>query len=379
MKRNRLRSLLRVEWFLAVSLATSAVFLLSGARLLGGLDSLPWLIVIFAWLFATILGSALAVVRHADQLAELLGEPYGTLILTLAITSIEVVSISAVMLHGANNPTLARDTLFAVTMIILNGMIGLSLLLGGWRRLEQRYNLQGANAYLGVIIPLGILALVLPDFTVSTAGPTLALSQELFLGVSSVGLYLAFLFLQASRHRAYFTMSGDDADAGTPAPTAAAAHPATPPASALRHAVLLAAYMVPVVFLAEQLALPVDYIVETIKAPAALAGLTMAILVATPEAIGAVRAARRNHLQRSVNISLGSVLSTIGLTIPAILVVSHLTHHPITLGLQHTDLLLFLLTLTLCLVTFSSGRTTVLQGGVHLLLFAAYLFFMFQP
>lgn len=374
MTRKLFSSAMWKERFLGVSVLTSLAFLLFGTRLLDGLESTPWLVLMFVWLFATILCSALAVVRHADHLAERLGEPYGTLILTLAITSIEVVSVSAIMLHGANNPTLARDTLFAVTMIVLNGMIGLSLLIGGWRRLEQRYNLQGANAYLGVIIPLGVLALVLPDFTISSAGATLVFSQEMFIAVGSVGLYVTFLFLQTNRHRVYFTPVDDDDE--QPESSSVAVPERRSP---WRPVALLGAYMVPVVFLAEKLAVPVDYVVETMKAPAALAGLVMAVLVATPEAIGAVRSASRNHLTRSVNISLGSVLSTIGLTIPSILVVSHLTHHPVTLGLQHTDLLLFLLTLTLCLVTFSSGRTTVLQGAVHLILFACYLFFMFQP
>lgn len=374
MASNRGWSWMRAEWFFAVSLLTSVTFLFDGGWLLQGLQRTPWLVLIFAWLFATILGSALAVVRHADHLAERLGEPYGTLILTLSITAIEVVSISAVMLHGANNPTLARDTLFAVTMIILNGMIGLSLLIGGWRRLEQRFNLQGANAYLGVIIPLGILAMVLPNFTVSSVGPTLIFSQELFIAIASIGLYVTFLFLQTSRHRAYFAPLDDDIE-----PASKTAHAPAPTSSLTWHVALLLAYMVPVVFLAEKLALPVDYVVETLKAPVALAGLVMAVLVAAPEAISAVRAAKQDHMTRSVNISLGSVLSTIGLTIPSILLISHLTRHPVTLGLQHSDLLLFVLTLLLCLVTFSSGRTTVLQGAVHLILFAAYLFFMFQP
>ena len=374
MASNRRYPRVRSEWFLAISLPTCAAFFLYGGRLLQGLHRVPWLLLMFAWLFAAILGSALAVVRHADRLAERLGEPYGTLILTLSITSIEVVGISAVMLHGANNPTLARDTLFAVTMIILNGMIGLSLLIGGWRRLEQHFNLHGANAYLGVIIPLGVLALVLPNFTLSSPGASLVHAQELFIAVASVGLYVTFLFLQTNRHRAYFTPADDVAE---PVPVTAHAPDAWPGLG--WHVALLLAYMGPVVFLAEKLALPVDYIVETIKAPTALAGLTMAVLVATPEAISAVRAARRNHLTRSVNISLGSVLSTIGLTIPSILLIGHLTDHPVTLGLQHTDLVLFVLTLVLCMVTFSSGRTTVLQGAVHLILFAAYLFFMLQP
>jgi len=357
------------ERFLAIGVVTSLIFLLFGHFLLSGLDARWWLAFIFAWLFVVILGSALAVVRHAEQLARRLGEPYGTLILTLSITSIEVVSITAIMLHGANNPTLARDTLFAVTMIVLNGMVGLSLLLGGWRHREQHYNLQGANAYLGVIIPLGTLALVLPNFTTSTPGPVLSFAQEMFLAIISFGLYMAFLALQTRRHRSYFRLD-DEVD-----PDQNEEHRSSE--GVLKHAMFLVAYLLPVVFLAEQLAPPVDYVVETMNEPAALAGLTMAVLVATPEAIGAVKAAGENHLQRSINIFLGSVLSTTGLTIPAILMVSHFTHHPVTLGLQHTDLILFLLTLMLCVMTFSSRRTHVLQGIVHLILFASYLFFIF--
>lgn len=369
MTRVRFPRIVRREWFLAISVATALAFLLFGPRLLDGLDHPLWLAVIFGWLFAVILGSALAVVRHAEHLGEQLGEPYGTLVLTLSITAIEVISITAIMLHGANNPTLARDTLFAVTMIVLNGMVGLSLLVGGWRHREQQYNLQGANAYLAVVIPLGILALVMPNYTIDPH-KTLTLAQEVFLAVICAGLYIAFIGLQTRRHRAYFAAVEDDDES-----------PAEMQGGATRttfHALLLLAYMVPVVYLAEKLAHPIDYVVETLGKPAALAGLVMAVLVATPEGIGAVRAARGNHMQRSVNIFLGSVLSTIGLTIPAILVISQLTGHPIELGLQHTDLVLFLLTLTVSLVTFSSGHTNVLQGAVHLILFVAYLFYMFQ-
>lgn len=367
MTTRSLPSFARREWFLGFSVSTCLIFLFAGGPLLRELSNPLRLGLAFVWLFAAILGSALAVARHADRLAERLGEPYGTLILTLSATSIEVVSISAVMLHGQNNPTLARDTLFAVTMIVLNGMVGFSLLMGGWRWREQQYNLHGANAYLGVIIPLGVLSLVMPGFTMNTAGLELSFSQEIFLVLSAVSLYIAFLVLQTHRHREYFS-SGKEA-AGI------ASKSAVP---VLRHVILLGAYMVPVVVLAQKLAEPVDYMVETLRVPAALAGATMAVLVAAPEAIGAVRAAAANHLQRSINIFLGSVLSTIGLTIPAILVISHLTHHRIVLGLQHSDLVLFLLTLMLCVVTFSSGRTNVLQGAVHLVLFAAYLFLIFQ-
>ena len=166
--------LMRDEWFLGFSGVTCVVFLLYGETLFARLAEPAWLALIFLWLFTAMLGSALSVVRLAEQLAIRLGEPYGTLLLTLSVTFVEVTSIAAIMSHGANNPTLARDTMFAVAMIILNGMVGLSLLVGGWRHREQQYNLQGANAYLGVIIPLAVLSLVMPDFTQTTPGPILS-------------------------------------------------------------------------------------------------------------------------------------------------------------------------------------------------------------
>jgi len=363
----------RKERFLLLSVLTTIAFYGFGDAMFSGLSSLYRLAMVFFWLFAVVLGSALAVVRHAEQLAVRLGEPYGTLILTLCVTSIEVVSITAIMLHGANNPTLARDTLFAVTMIVLNGMVGLSLLLGGWRYREQYYNLQGTNTYLGVIIPLGVLCLVLPNFVSVPAGhPMLSMPQKIFVAIVSLGLYVAFLVLQASRHRMYFAIQGDAAAAGHEEVADSSGSPLG------LHVALLVIYMALVVYLAEKLAPPVDYVVETMGKPAALAGLVMAVLVATPEIIGAVRAAGTNNLQRSMNIFLGSVLSTIGLTIPAIIVISELTQHPVQLGLEHSDLLLFVLTLVLCTVTFSSGRTNILQGGVHLILFLAYLFLIFE-
>ncbi|MBB2701779.1 UNVERIFIED_ORG: Ca2+:H+ antiporter [Rhizobium esperanzae] len=361
---------LREEWFLGVSIATSLIFLAFPEELFSRLSDPLWFAVVFGWLFAVVLGSALSVVRHADRLAEQLREPYGTLILTLAITSIEVMAISAVMIHGENNPTLARDTLFAVVMIILNGMVGLSLLLGAWRRPEQQHNLQGANAYLGVIVPLATLSLVMPTFLAGPDGQHPSAPRQLMLGIVSVGLYATFLFLQAGRHHDYFTTDGNRHQ-----------HPGehTPPHGPLwPHAVLLFAYMGPVVFLVEQLARPIDYIIETLHAPTAFGGVVMAILVATPEAISAVRASIADNFQRSVNIFLGSVLSTIGLTVPAMLVVSRLYGHPVTLGLEHSDLVMLVLTLAVSIITFASGRTHLMQGAVHLVLFLAYVLLIFQ-
>ena len=388
-------SVLRQEWFLGFSGLTSLAFLVLGDTLFGGLGHPLWLGMIFLWLFAAILGSSLAVVRHAEYLAARLGEPLGTLLLTLSVTFIEVASIAAIMLHGANNPSLARDTLFAVVMIILNGMVGLSLLLGGWRHREQQYNLQGANAYLAVIITLVVLTLILPDFTQTTPGPYLSHEQEILLALIGVGLYGTFLAMQTGRHRGFFNLANEHEEGAGSVVAARRAEPLSRPRPALSHAILLVAYLLPVVFLAEQFAHPVDYLIETLHAPAAFGGVIIAVLVATPEAIGAVRAAVANH-QRSINIFLGSplpftlslpfhaighlraVLATIGLTVPSIIVVSRWTGLEIVLGVEHTDLVMLTLTLFLCVVTFGSGRTNVIQGAVHVVLFAVYLALIVQ-
>ena len=369
-RRGALARFLHEEWFLAVGLTTSAVFLLMGKALFAAMAGPIGMALMFVLLFAVVLGSSMSVVRHADHLAERLGEPYGTLILTLSVAIIEVVSISAVILHGDNNPTLVRDSLLSVVMIILNGMVGVSLLIGAWRHREQHYNLQGANAYLGVIIPLVVLSLVLPSFTHTTPGPTLSYAQTIFLILTSVGLYAAFLGIQTGRHRGYFA---DEVESLSEEIEEIAAPP-----SLGRHAILLLCHMVPVVMLAEQLAQPIDYVIETLRAPPALGGIALAVLVASPEAIGAVRAAVHNHLQRAVNIFLGSVLATICLTVPAMLVISHLVGRNMVLGVEGTDRVMLLLTLAVSIVTFSSGRTNVLQGAVHLILFAAYLLLMVQ-
>jgi Ca2+:H+ antiporter len=230
-----------------------------------------------------------------------------------------------------------------------------------------------------VIIPLAVLSLVLPDFTVTTPGPLLSHEQDIFLVLVCLGLYSTFLAVQTRRHRGYFRFGAGVAQeevAGSSDVSYRA--PTSRPFPLLAHTTLLIAYLLPVVFLAEQFAHPVDYLIETLRAPPALGGVIIAVLVATPEAIGAVRAALANHLQRSINIFLGSVLSTTGLTVPAIVLVSRMSGREIVLGVEHTDLVMLLLTLVVCVVTFSSGRTNVMQGAVHLVLFAVYLALIFQ-
>ena len=356
------------EWFLLPAIATSVAFTAFGDRLLAGLDNTWWLTFIFAWLFGVVLGSALNVVRHAEHIAVRMGEPFGTLVLTLSITSIEVMSIAAVMLHGESNPTLVRDSLLAVVMIVLNGMVGLSLLIGGWRFGDQTYNLYGANTYLGVVIPLAVLALVLPNYTITTGGLTLSGSQELLLGISAIALYAIFLAVQTGRHRSFFEDDAHDSDhsgerSGRPL---------------LVHALLMFAFILQVVILADELARPIDQVIETMHAPAAIGGAVLGLLVATPEGISAVKAAAENRMQRSMNIFLGSVLSTIGLTIPAMLAITAMTGHELVLGVEHGNLVLLLLTLGVSVVTFASGRTHVLQGAVHVVLFLFFLLLTFK-
>jgi len=367
--RRPLVPLLRAEIPLLFTATTTGVLLAFGNVLTANLAQPLGYAALFFWLFAAVLWSALAVVRHADHLAAQLGEPYGTLILTLSVISIEVMMISALMLSGENNPTLARDTMFSVVMIVLNGMVGTALLLGGLRYREQQYNLQGANAYLSVILPLAVLGLVLPGFTDATPDATFSSLQAGFLIFMSTGLYGVFLAIQTSRHRAYFTAAAESTDNS---------HTADETRSIAYHAVLLVVYLLPVVILSKKLALPVDYGIEVLGAPPGLGGFIIAALVLAPEALGAIRAALSNHLQRAINIFLGSVLATIGLTIPAVLAIGLATGKSVVLGLAGANLVMLLLTLIVSVVTFASGRTNVLQGAVHLLLFLAYLMLIFE-
>lgn len=323
------------------------------------------------WLFAAILVCAFAVVRHADEIAERIGEPLGTLVLTLAMSGMEVMMIAAVMYAGKGGASLARDTMLAIVMIVLNGVIGASLLAGGLRYREQTYNLYGANAFLAVLVPLSVFGLLLPSVTVSGPGPTLSPLHSTFLIVMSLALYGVFLGIQTLRHRDYFVAPGSAAE-----PEAGAHAPSGLPLGA--HFLLLAAYVLPIVLLAKQIALPVDYGISVLRAPPALGGLLVAVLILSPESLAAFRAARANRLQRSINLALGTALTSISLTIPAVLLIGFLTGQTIVLGLGAVDSLLLVLTLAVSLITFALERTNVLLGAVHLVLFLSYLMLIFE-
>jgi Ca2+:H+ antiporter len=370
-------STLRREWLLGAAFATTALFLLFGKGWLADLSNPLWFALMLVWLFSVIMGSAFAVVHHAESLAVRLGEPLGTLLLTLSVIGIEVMMISAVMLTGEGKPALARDTMFGIVMIVLNGMVGLSLLLGGLRHHEQEYNLQGANSFLSLIVPLTVLGLVLPNFTSASAGPTLSVFQSVFLAIMSIGIYSLFLIIQNWRHREYFVKPAKAIE--RQGEGSAAGHAADIATNSITyHALFLVMYLLPVVVLAEEIALPIDHGIEVLHAPLALGGFLVAALILSPESLSATRAALANDLQRSINILLGSVLASIGLTIPAVLTIGLVTGKTIVLGLEPADSLLLVLTLAVCALTFISNRTNVLSGAVHLLLFLAYVMLIFE-
>ena len=332
--------------------------------------------VLFLWVFAVMLWCAFAVVRHADCLAELLGEPYGTLILTLAVIGIEASVIAAIMLTGRDDPTLARDTMLAVIIIVLNGMVGISLLIGGLRHGEQAFNPEGARAYLAVIVTLSTTTLILPRFTISTADPSLTPLQAIVFGTITVALYLTFLGIQTVRHRGFFT---EPAVAGKLVENEHGGHQGLDPRSTGYHAIFLVLTLLPIVLLSEKFAPLVDHITEAFGAPVALSGVLVALLVLAPEGLAAFRAAYANRLQRSVNICLGSALATIGLTVPTVLIIGLLAHQHVILGLDGTEMVLLVLTLFLSALTFGGARTTVLNGAVHIVVFFVYFVLIFDP
>lgn len=358
---------------LVIAWATVALFLLFGPVIFAQSTAVLPAVAVFLWLLGVIMWSAFGVVHEADELAEILGEPYGTLVLTLTIVLIEVALISAVML-GASEPTLGRDTMFAVLMIVLNGVVGLGLFVGGWRYGEQRYNPKGATAYLSVILPLGTVALILPNFTRSTPGGTLSVGQAVAFSVFTVLLYATFLILQTGRHRAFFVMSE-----GPQAAEPDGAGPVRSGRPILRHTMLLFASVLPVVLLAKQLAKILDKGIKALDAPTALGGVLIALIVFTPEGIAALRAVSLNKLQRTINLCLGAAASTIGLTVPAVLAISLITGSDIVLGLGSADMVLLVLTLILSVLTFSSPRTTALSGAMHLMVFFVYVTLIFNP
>ena len=318
-------------------------------------------------------GSVFAAVHHAEVVAHRVGEPYGTLVLALAVTLIEVALIVSLMIAGGTEAAaLARDTVFAAVMIILNGIIGLCLLVGGLRHRQQSFSLEGVSAALVALAAIVVLTLVFPNYTVTTPGPYYSPSQLMLIAVVSLIIYGAFVFAQTIGHRNIFVEDE---------PATEAAHPAPPPSNAVTaiSAVLLMACLTAVVLLAKKLAPSLESAVLRVGAPDALVGVIIAAIVLLPEGLAALGAARSNRLQASLNLALGSALASIGLTIPAVSIFSLLMHTELRLGLDSKSSLLLMLSLFVLTVALRTGRAILLHGVVLLVVFVVYLFTTVVP
>jgi len=326
---------------------------------------------LFAMVLLSILfGTVFAAVHHAEVIAERIGEPYGTLLLTLAVTIIEVALIATIMLGEKPQPALARDTVFAVVMIVCNGLVGLCIFIGGLRYREQDFQVSGANLYLSVLFVLATITLIMPNYTLTAPGPIYSAAQLGFVSIVTLILYAVFLYTQTIRHRDYFINQAKGA--------AAAESGLSNQMLALSIALLLVSLLA-VVLLAKKFSVTVDTVTAMIGAPPAFAGVIVALLILLPEGVAAVGAARKNDLQKSINLALGSSLATIGLTVPAVAVVAYTLDKQLVLGLNAPEMVLLVLTFVISMLTFGTGRTNILFGLVHMLVFAVFLFMVFVP
>ena len=322
-------------------------------------------------IFITMLMGVFKVVKHADVLAERFGEPYGTLILTLSVIIVEVMLIITMMLVGKASPTLARDTMLSVLMIAVNGFAGFSLFVGGLRHRTQQYNLQGANAYLAVLIPLAIVCLIMPNHTMTAAVGEFSSMNAVAVMLICILLYATFMVMQTVTHTDFFKMSNLHITESNDAEHCSAN-------SITFHVIFLVAGLISMILLSKQLATYLDFSLVQIGLPHAMGGFLIALLILMPEGYSAVQAAYQNDLQRAVNLCLGSALATICLTVPAVLSICLLLNQSIVLGLKSADAILMWLTLILSLSTFSGQKTNFLNGAVHLSVFIIYLVVLFS-
>ncbi|MEX9212710.1 calcium:proton antiporter [Providencia rettgeri] len=364
-------------------------FILSGETLLN--DSLSafsatW---IFLLLFITILTASFGVVKEADHLAKQLGEPYGTLILTLSIVLIEVILIASVLLGPGDFPTIGRDSIFAVMMIIMNLVVGICLLAGSARNGEQEYNTQGTNSYLSMIVLLTGLALILPNYTSSQG----EYSHTQAIGISGITIliYGAFLWMQMRGHRRFFIqppkglmnvpeqyISASDALADNNVEKKDNHAESNKKTIIIRSCVLIG-LILPIVLLAHYLAIVTDYGIEALGAPAAVGGVLIAIIVFTPESITAVKAAMNNEMQRAINLCQGAFVSTVGLTVPAVLIIGIITGKQVIMGISNAEIVLFAITMLLTMLSFNGQKTSPIQGWIHLAIFAVFGLILFYP
>ncbi|MEU3726518.1 ionic transporter y4hA [Streptomyces sp. NPDC031705] len=361
------------DWTLLVPVVALVALVLSWGRdLPGGAVALVAL---------CLAGAVLAAVHHAEVVAHRVGEPFGSLVLAVAVTVIEVALIVTLMADGGDKTaSLARDTVFAAVMITCNGIVGLSLLVGALRNRIAVFNAEGSGAALATVATLAVLSLVLPTFTTSRPGPEFSTPQLAFAAVASLALYGLFIAVQTVRHRDYFLPVGDTGSSGGGSGGTPGDHAEPPTArAALISLGLLFVALVAVVGNAKAVSPTIEKGVSDAGLPHAVVGVIIALLVLLPETLAAVRAARRDRVQTSLNLAYGSAIASIGLTIPAIALASVWLTGPLLLGLGPIHMVLLALTVVVGALTIVPGRATLLQGGVHIVLLAAYLFLAVSP
>ncbi len=320
-------------------------------------------------LVAVLLGNVVAAVHHAEVVAIKVGEPYGAIMLALAVTTIEVGMIISLTLTGEPNPALMRDSVHAVVMLVVHGLAGLCIVVGAIRHRESEFRVEGANAFLAVLIPMATLVLVVPNHVVSAPEAYYTPLQLAFVSVACLALYGAFLFIQTNWHKDYF-LAGDGGAGGPVPPTGR---------MALASFALMCVCLFSVVVLAKSLSPALTEGVGAMGAPIAIAGIVVAAIVLLPETTAAVRAAAANRLQSSLNLALGSAVACIGLTVPTVAAVAWWIGQPLELGISSGATVLMGLGFLVAIITYGTGRTNVLSGIVHLVLFAAYIFYVFAP
>jgi len=352
------------DWTRLVPLAAAGLLIAALSLSMNALLVVACALMLFA--------SVLAAVHHAEVVAHRVGEPFGTLVLALSVTAIELALILSMMFAGGpDKASLARDTIFATVMII-SGVIGVCVLLGGLRHREQYFRIEGAGPALSALATLSTLVLIMPVFTKSAPGASYSTSQLLFVGASSLLVWSVFVFFQTVRHRDYFLPAVDPSDEAVHAP---------PPSTGEAWAsfLFLLVSLVVVVGLAKALSPGIEAAVAAAGAPVAVVGIVIAMVVLMPEGWSAVRAALANRLQTSMNLALGSALASIGLTVPAVVVASVLLELPLTLGLEPKDIVLLALSLLVGAIGLGAGRTNMMQGAVQVVIFAAFLFLAIVP
>jgi len=334
--------------------------------------SQTWFIILMS---ATLIGAVLSAVHHAEVIAHKTGEPFGTLVLSISVTIIEVSLIISMMLTGhEGSEFIARDAVFATVMIVINGVIGMCIFIGGLKHHEMAFRNEGTNSALAVLAALATFILVMPIVTVSTPGPDFTKSQLAFAGIASFTLYVAFLFFQTVTHRDYYIPKTDgkwaDNDVHADKPSNL---------KTLISSILLLISLLAVVSLAEALSPAIESGIKAAGAPKTIVGIAIALLVLLPEGYAAVRAARANRLQSSLNLALGSALASIGLTIPTVAAIAIFFHLDLSLGISTLNVILLYLSLFIGGLTLAIGRTTLLQGVLHLFIFLEYLFLSLVP